>query len=94
MNELPESCTVNPDGSVTIKLSHPLDNLISITMRRAKVRDSLAVSKMKSGDAEKEIFLLCSLATITPAEIEELDMSDYNIMQDVYRSFLSLPKTI
>ena len=92
--DLPENCNVNDDGSVTVTLNHPLPNLSQITMRRVKVRDTLAASKMKGGDAEKEIFLLSSLSMITPAEIEELDMSDYTVLQDVYRIFLSLPKPL
>lgn len=74
-----------------IKLKYPLENGIStLKIRRPKVRDHLAADKVKNiSDAEKEINLFANLCEVTPAEIEELDMVDYQQLQEAYKHFLS-----
>jgi hypothetical protein len=74
-----------------IKLDYPLENGFStIKMRRPKVRDMLASDKMKaSSDAEKEIALFANLCEISPEEISNLDLKDYQKLQECYKNFLS-----
>ncbi len=75
--------------SVEIPLKYPLKSVSSLTMRRVKVRDSLAARKIKGDDAEQEIFLFANLCEVTTKQIEALDMADYKTLQDTYSGFLS-----
>lgn len=84
----PEEDTITT-GSVDIALKYPLKSASTLTMRRVKVRDSLAARKVKGGDAEQEIALFANLCEVTPAQIEALDMVDYKQLQDAYSGFLS-----
>lgn len=63
----------------------------SLDMRRSKVKDRLLVSSMKNAsDEDKEIRLLANLCEVSPKLIEELDESDYTILQKMYMSFFDL----
>jgi len=77
----------------TIKLEYPITagaQLIQeITLRRPKVKDTLAVQKAGGSQAEQEIRLVANLATLTPSDIEELDAADYAHVQAVLTSFFS-----
>lgn len=65
-----------------------------LNIRRPKVRDRLAVERMKKTEAEKEIMMIASLAEVEPAVIEELDLSDYAKIQGIFADFLeSTPQT-
>ena len=75
--------------SVEITLKYPLKSVSTLTMRRVKVRDSLAAQKIKGSDAEQEIFLFANLCEVTTKQIEALDMADYKQLQEAYSGFLS-----
>jgi hypothetical protein len=74
--------------SVDITLKYPLKSAAVLTMRRVKVRDSLAARKMKGDEADQEIFLFANLCEVSPKQIEALDMADYKQLQDTYSGFL------
>jgi len=75
-------------GVITLKFpNNPAAD--KLTMRRPKVRDMLAAEKAKGNDAEKEILLFANLCEVAPADIEALDMADYQQLQKVYKDFLS-----
>jgi hypothetical protein len=75
----------------SIKLTHPVtDNgqeTKELFMRRSKVKDRLAITKMTCSDEEKEIRLLANLCDISPDLIMELDEGDYQKIQKEYMSF-------
>jgi len=77
----------------TITLKHPVTvetiDYKKLTLRRPKVRDMLAADKSSGSDAEKEVTIFCNLCEVSPAVIEELDLSDYKQLQDKYSHFLS-----
>ncbi len=59
-----------------------------ISLRRPKVRDRLAVERLGSNDADKEVALIANLAELPPSTIEELDLADYAKVQGVLQDFL------
>ena len=58
-------------------------------MRRPKVSDLRASAKVSGGDAEKEIRLFANLCEVTPSALDEMDVFDYQALQEVYQGFLS-----
>ena len=76
-----------------IQLQYPVKvnglDIATLNLRRPRVRDMLAASKMKGSDAEKEIRMFCNLCEVEPEVIESLDLADYARLQQVYQSFLS-----
>jgi len=60
-----------------------------LTMRRCKVRDQKAAGKAGNTDEEKETILFANLCSVTPEFLDELDMLDYQKVQETYESFLS-----
>jgi phosphatidylserine decarboxylase len=82
-----------PQTENTIKLEYPITagaQLIQeITLRRPKVKDTLAVQKLGVNQAEQEIRLVANLANLAPAEVEELDAADYARVQEVLARFFS-----
>ncbi|GHU25512.1 hypothetical protein FACS189472_18700 [Alphaproteobacteria bacterium] len=78
-----------------IKLNEPIkiDGILvhEISLRRPKVRDRLLVEKGNGSDAEKEVNFIANLASITPEDVQEIDLQDYAKIQDVLRNFLVLP---
>jgi hypothetical protein len=77
----------------TIKLEFPITSgaqlIQEITLRRPKVKDTLAAQKVAGSTAEQEVRLVANLASLTPAEIEELDAADYARVQAVLERFFS-----
>lgn len=76
-----------------VDLKYPVESngvqVSSLTMRSPKVKDLLAAEKaVKGGDAEREVYLLAMLCGVKPSTIEELEMSDYKILQEKSQSFL------
>jgi hypothetical protein len=75
----------------TIKLQDPItiDNITydELNIRRPKVRDRLAVERMKKTDAEKEIAMIANLAEVDIRVIEELDLADYGKIQQSFADF-------
>ena len=76
-----------------IQLDYPVDSdgvkTDTLTMRRAKVKDQVATDRIGGSDAEKEVRLFANLCEVAPATIEDLDMSDYKKLQEVYTGFLA-----
>ena len=79
----------------TIKLQDPItiDNVTydELNIRRPKVRDRLAVERMKKTDAEKEIAMIANLAEVDIRVIEELDLADYGKIQQSFADFFPSP---
>ena len=80
--------------TLTEKITVDNKDIQEITLRRPKVRDRLAVERMGQSDAEKEVALIANLADLPKEAIEELDLADYNKIQEVLQDFLlaSAPK--
>jgi hypothetical protein len=91
---LPHYIKINEaDGSANVTLQFPFEisgvKTATINMRRPKVRDRLNASKGRTDQAEVEVALFSFITNLAPDEIEDLDMSDYNRLQEAFRSFLS-----
>ena len=71
-----------------IKLNEPIKidgvSISELTLRRPKVRDRLAVERLGTNDAEKEV----NLADIPKEAVEELDLADYAKIQEALQGFL------
>jgi len=74
--------------TLTEKITVDNKDIQEITLRRPKVRDRLAVERMGLSDAEKEVALIANLADLPKETIEELDLADYNKIQEVLQDFL------
>jgi len=74
--------------TLTEKITVDNKDIQEITLRRPKVRDRLAVERMGQSDAEKEVALIANLADLPKETIEELDLADYNKIQEVLQDFL------
>jgi hypothetical protein len=66
----------------TIKLNYPTQadgqTYNKLSLRRSKVKDRLAVARMKNtSDEEKAIRFFANLCEVTLSVIEELDEADY-----------------
>ena len=83
--------TIKTNTPQQVQLLYPIEHngkkYETLTLRRSKVRDRLAITKLNLSDEEKEIRLLANLADITPDVIEDLDERDYQELQKVYLSF-------
>ncbi len=79
--------------SEVVKLQYPItvdgQEVTEIALRRPKVRDMLAVEKLEGSDGARELRLLANLAELPPETLEELDVADYQALQQVYAGFLS-----
>lgn len=81
-----------------ITLDYPLvidgKEIGELTMRRAKVRDSISASEAGTTAAHQEVALFSKLVGLNPEDMQEIDMSDYVKIQRAYQDFLaSKPKT-
>ena len=62
--------------------------ITELSIREPKVKDMLAAQKQAKGDsAESEIRLIANLAEVTPEDVQELSIRDYNSVQEVLKSF-------
>ncbi|AOJ38228.1 hypothetical protein WJ23_10205 [Burkholderia lata] len=82
---------------VTVPLVYPIKlngvECDKFTMRRPKVRDMRGAQKLAPNDTEQqELILFATLAEVAPDDIEEMDMADYERVQDAYYSFRSVRK--
>lgn len=77
----------------TVSLEYPItvngQEIDRLSLRRPRVGDQMAMRKHSKDEAAQEIFLFSALAEVSPADIEKLDMKDYQKLQEVYRGFLS-----
>ncbi|MBF0445094.1 MAG: phage tail assembly protein [Magnetococcales bacterium] len=76
----------------SINLEYPIVvhgvELKSLTMRRPKVRDQLAV-ETAGVESERELTLFANLCDQTPETIKDLDLKDYAALQKLFTGFLS-----
>ena len=59
-----------------------------IEMREPKVKDMKIVSNI-GDEFEKELALIVNLTGITPDELDDLSMKDFNKVDEVLKGFLS-----
>ena len=59
-----------------------------IEMREPKVKDMKIVSNI-GDEFEKELALIVNLTEMTPAELDDLSMKDFNKVDEVLKGFLS-----
>lgn len=79
---------------VDIPLNFPITvdgkEIKQLTMRRAKVRDRLAVDQNDSLDGpSKEIAMIANLCEVKPDDLHAIDMTDYKEVQKALTDFLS-----
>lgn len=76
----------------TIELEYPLtiagSKVAVLSMRRSTVGDVLAANRIKD-EIEREIVLFANLCQVSPEDIRNLDLKDYNKLQEVFRGFTS-----
>lgn len=68
---------------------HPPVN--ELTMRRPKVKDELEAKRGRLDEGEIEIALFASLTGQAPEVIHELDLIDYDKLQETLRDFRKKP---
>jgi len=76
----------------TIKLDYPVQAdgraVSSLAMRRPKVRDERDARRIAGGDAaEREVVLFANLCEVAPETIHELDLADYQRLQEAFKDF-------
>ncbi len=80
------------DQTKTISLTFPITvegvEVRSLLLRRPKVKDQLAAQSGGS-EMEREIHLFANLTEQTPETIQDLDLKDYQSLQEAFTSFLS-----
>jgi hypothetical protein len=85
----------NKKSTVEISLDFPIKiegvECSRLTLRRPKVGDILAAEEGAKGRGEKEIEILTfsNLCMVTPAEIRDLDLGDYQKLAKAFSAFLS-----
>ena len=85
----------NKKSSVEIALDFPIKiegvACSRLTLRRPKVGDILAAEEGAKGRGEKEteILTFANLCMVTPAEIRDLDLGDYQKLAKAFSAFLS-----
>lgn len=76
-----------------ITLDYPLTidgkEVSELTMRRAKVRDMLGANESGKNPGEVEVALFAKMVGINPEDLQDLDMCDYEKLQEAYKGFLS-----
>lgn len=82
----------NPDGSVNITFSRPLDvngaSVAWVRMREPLVSDQQAVSEMKGTDASREVSMFANLCELAPDDICRLPLRDYKRLQTAFLGFI------
>lgn len=58
--------------------------LEEVTVRRPRVGDLRAVAHI-AGEAEQGLALVARVSGLVPEDLDELDLSDLNALQDVFR---------
>ena len=75
----------------TVTLEFPVmfknTEITALSFRRPKVKDQMIADKQNKDNADKEIHLMALLAEVEPALIQELDMADYEQVQQVIVGF-------
>ncbi|WP_336814912.1 phage tail assembly protein [Bosea sp. MMO-172] len=75
--------------SVTLRFPVSVDAVThtTLTMRRPKMKDSLAATKAPGTPFERDIFLFARLCDVAPNVIEELDELDAGELADQLEAF-------
>lgn len=77
--------------SVTIELDFPIEiagvEVKTVTMRRPKVRDEVAMQRVKGTAADKAAWLMATLCEITPEEFLAVDAADSAKLEEQYAAF-------
>jgi len=87
-----DATTGKPVMTVTVPLDFPtkFDGVERdcLTLRRPKVRDMRSAAKVAPGDDDgQELALFATLAEVAPNDLEDMDLADYNRLQDAYFRF-------
>lgn len=80
--------------AITVTLSRPESfngvKANQLVLRAPTVRDMRGAQKMHPNDVEeRELALFASLAQVSPADLEQLKLTDYNRIQEAYFRLVS-----
>jgi len=79
--------------SEAIELEHPVtvegQEVSSLNIRRPKVRDMMVADATATTDGAKEVAMFANLCEVDEKVIHELDLADYQKLQETYQGFLS-----
>ena len=81
-------------STTTITLAFPIEykeggTVSALSMRRPKLKDQLRSITSGKSDAESEKDLFANLCEQAPDFMDELDLLDYQALQNAFRDFLS-----
>lgn len=80
--------TVNPNGSVTVKLTRPKEingaTIAELTLREPTVEDHVISNAAKGTELDKEVSLFANLCEVAPSDLRKLPMRDYMRLQAAY----------
>ena len=62
--------------------------LDKMVLRRAKVADLREASRGSASQEDQEVALLARLSGLLPEDLLELDLADYQALQDAFRGML------
>ncbi len=76
-------------SKITIELDYPITDgegkeITKLEMRRAKAKD-LRKMQMQKNEADQEVFLFANLTGLTLEDIDELDICDYQKVQNAFK---------
>lgn len=78
-------------ASVEVPLEFPIaidgQTISKLTMRRPKVKDSLAAGKHSDDQGERGMFMLARLCDVPPEYVEELDQYDADALEKQFEAF-------
>ncbi|TQF69539.1 phage tail assembly protein [Pseudoalteromonas luteoviolacea] len=79
--------------TMTITLNYPFEHqgktINELQMRRPKLKDQLRILDMKLSEVKGELHMFANLCEQPPDVITELDMADYQQLQNAYKDFLA-----
>lgn len=65
--------------------------ITKLTLRRPKVKDLKAAARHGSSAEDREIGLFAILSGLVPEDLQEMDLLDYERLQDAFRGMLDRP---
>lgn len=79
---------------ISYKLRYPVnvggEEIANLSLRRPKTRDMIRANKVKD-DLEKVSSMICDLAEVTPAVVNELDAADFAAVGEMIGNFMTAP---
>lgn len=80
----------NRESEIKLSMPYKFNGVESdtLTMRRPKVKDQRLSGKVKGDTADQELALFGSLCGVAPADLDDLDIDDYVLVQGAYEAFL------